>query len=95
LRRDPFFGVIERFEHTTAVQRVAADHAAIDQEQEDSRAAGQGGSRPVRGAGKVILKMEAGIAKRLLDQSIEVLVVAVPAIVGKQLNPLPGQVANG
>jgi hypothetical protein len=87
--------VFERHVHAAAVRCDAADHAAIDQEQEDGHAAGQGSPRPVGGTGKVIFEMQARVAQRLLDQGVDVLVVAVPAIVGQQLNPLPGQVANG
>ena len=39
--------------------------------------------------------MQAGVAQRLLDQRFEVLVVAVGAIVGEDLDPLAGEVANG
>jgi hypothetical protein len=75
--------------------RPALDDSTINQEQQHRNAPCQRGFRPVGRTCQIVLKVKTGIAHGLFDERFEVLVVAMAAVAGQRIGPLPGEVSDG
>jgi hypothetical protein len=87
LGEHPDLRVVSGLIDTAALEGVAFDDATVDEVKEDGDAVPERGFGPVGRAREVVLEMEPGIARGLVDQRLEMFVVAMNPVGGEAIGP--------